>query len=652
MKAVSIAFRIVDFLKQYPPFAYLKESELLELAGSGRVKFHESGEIVFSRGQPRNRYIFVVQQGKVRIVDEVPEGDRLIDLRGEGDMVGLQGVISDEPYVHTARTEADTILYGIDREDFIAIAERTPQAKRYLAAYFSLSPAYHQGESVPHRDALGIASPITLRKGGLREVDEPQAVARETLVTVTADESLRNVAERLQSKRVKCVIIVDAEDRAIGKLTDADIRDRVVEGSLRLDGRVGDFMARDLETAKPTDSTGDLLVQLTRSGKSFLVVTEDGTPQTRVLGLVGERNIFLQYGRFPTVLGESIAEAPDLPWLRIMRDRTEALILEFLDDRIALPWLMKLTGILNRKMSQRIMELTAAAMKADGWKQPEAGFSWLTMGSGGRDELLIRSAVYHALVYEDPKAEEAVQTRRYYLEFARRAGDSIRQCGFQESDQGILAYRKEWCLPLSEMKAKFRTFVESPVENLVYAARDAFDFRPVIFRCSLARDLRRFIEARIRENPAFMRHMASISLVHQPPRTIFQGYVVDDQGIQREELAIKAHALLPLVDVARVLAMEGGKLNPTSTCDRLRAAALRLRPSDPVAADKLDEAAEAFLVAQYVRVSRGLLAGTDGAIIRPGSLDPETRNLLKTAFRTILDVLEVLADRHNLTLRA
>lgn len=652
MKASSIAIRVVDFLKQHPPFSFLEERVLLGLAAKGRVKFHEAGEIVFSRGQPRNRHLYVIQQGKVRIVDEMSEGDRLIDLRGEGDLLGLQGVISDGPYLNSAKTDADTILYGIDREDFIAHAERAPKAKRYLAAYFTLNPAYSEVDRSTQRDSRGIPVPVTLRRGGLREVKEPHEIAHETLVTVARSTPVRDVARRLRAKRVACVIIVDDAGRAVGKLTDADLRDRVVDGTLDPGGRVEDVMATDLVAAHPADSTGDLLVRLTRTGKSFLIVTADGTLETPVRGLVYERNLFLQYGRFPTVLGEAIGEAPDLAAMRTMRERMEALLLEFLDDRAALPWLMEMAGVLNRRMERRIIEMSLAAMDAEGYERPEAGFSWLMMGSGGRDELLIRSAVYHALVYEDPAPDETDAAAHFYRELARRVGEATRKCGFLESEQGVLAQKPGWCLPISAMEEKFRAYIASPVETVVYAARDAFDFRPVEYQCPLALRLRTFMENTIRDHPAFIRHMASNSLLNQPPRTIFQGYVVDEKGIQRDELAIKAHALLPLVDVGRVMAMEGGALSPTGTCARLRAAAERLRVESPEAADKFAQASEAFLVAHFARVSRGLVAGTDGAVIRPQNLDPEIRTLLKTAFRTILDVLELLAARHGLSLRA
>ena len=153
MKGSSISVRIADFLKEYPPFQFLGIDGLRELAGQGKVKFHEDGEIVFSKGQPRNQWLYVIQQGNVRILEETEKGEELVDLRGPGDMLGLQGIRSDEPYLHTCKTDTETILYGLPRAKFVEMAEQSAQARRYLAAYFSLSPSYHWGGFL-HEDEI------------------------------------------------------------------------------------------------------------------------------------------------------------------------------------------------------------------------------------------------------------------------------------------------------------------------------------------------------------------------------------------------------------------------------------------------------------------------------------------------------------------
>lgn len=651
MKGSAISVRIADFLKEYPPFNFLEITSLRELAANGKVKFHEDNEIVFSQGQPRSQWLFVIQQGQVRIIEEEVAGETLIDIRGPGDLLGLQGIRSDEPYLHTCRTETETILYCLPREPFVKFAEKSTRARRYLAAYFSLNPAYQwnsyfSGDEVPSGDV----GPITLRRGGLWEVEPPQAVARASLVTVSPDTPVREVASKLKSKRIDCVVVVDGNGLPVGKLTDGHLRDRIVEGPVHPDAPAGELMSTHLQICHPRENIGDLLVKLTRFGTNFLVVTEDGSQHSRAVGLIAERNLFLQYGRFPTVIGEAISSAPDITSLRLLRDRLEALILEFIDNRRSLIWLMEMVGVLNRKLNRRIIELVLAAMEDEGLGSPPVPFCWLMMGSGGRNELLIRSAVYHALVYEDPHREHAEVVTIFFRKLANRVGQAIRLCGFLESPQNVLAHQPGWCLPLSAMKNKFSAFVRAPVASHVYASRDAFDYQPVYEDgCFLADQLSAHINAELSTNPDFIRHMASDSLLNQPPRTIFSGYVVDQQGIRRDELAIKLHALLPLVDVARVLTLESGTHQPSETYKRLELASGR--QLDPHFKDLLHEASEGFLVAQFARISQGLRSGTDGAVIHPKELEPETRTLLITTFRTILGVLEATARRFDLSWR-
>lgn len=652
MKGSSISVRIADFLKDYPPFQYLDQEALRELAGKSKVTFHEDGEIVFAQGQPRNRWLYVIQKGSVRVVEEGDGTERLIDLRGPGDLLGLQGIRSEEPYLHTGRTDTEAILYGLPRDEFLRLVEPCSRARRYLAAYFSLNPAYSWGADPEEERNPGDAPPHSLNAGGLKEVEDPQSSAREHFVAVPRGTAVGEVAKLLKSKRVRCVVVVDASGRPVGKVSDADLRDRVAEGEIRPGQAVEEVLFTDIITAGPRESTGDLLLKLARSGKQFAIITEDGTAESAAMGLVSERDLLLRYAGFPTIIGEAIGSAPEVVSLRKLRDRLEALILEFIHSRGSLAWLMEMVGVLNRKLSSRVVELAVGSLQKDGYGEPPCAFSWLMMGSGGRDELLIRSAVYHALIYEDIANDaDASAAQAYFNELASRAAALLRRCGFLESPQQVLAQHPGWCLPLKAIQQRFSDMIERPVAEHVYSARDAFDFQPLHEDgCPLAEALSEHIDAELRAHPDFIRHMANDSLMNQPPRTIFRGHVVDRTGMQTDELAIKSHALLPLVDVARVLSLESGRRRPTSTYKRLRAAAERFG-LETAQGQLFLEAAEAFMVAQFARISQGLRTGTDGAVIHPSELDAQTRTLLITSFRTIFDVLEVTASHFNLTWR-
>jgi signal-transduction protein with cAMP-binding, CBS, and nucleotidyltransferase domain len=125
MQTSVIRHRVADFLKQHSPFDALSDPDLLDLAGSGRVKFHESEEFVYWQGDPPGAFLWVVQQGRVDLL----EGDTLRDVLGAGDLLGLDRSCS-------ARTASDVILYAVDRARFDALSDRYPAVKAHVHSHF------------------------------------------------------------------------------------------------------------------------------------------------------------------------------------------------------------------------------------------------------------------------------------------------------------------------------------------------------------------------------------------------------------------------------------------------------------------------------------------------------------------------------------
>ena len=74
MDTSAIAYRVADFLKQYPPFESIDDADLRELAAGGRVRFFEPNEFILWQGEPHKPYVFVIQQGTVSLWDDSASG--------------------------------------------------------------------------------------------------------------------------------------------------------------------------------------------------------------------------------------------------------------------------------------------------------------------------------------------------------------------------------------------------------------------------------------------------------------------------------------------------------------------------------------------------------------------------------------------------
>src|SRR4051812_45624470 len=124
MKTSVIRHRVADFLKSHAPFDVLSEQDLLDLAGSGRVKFHESEEYLFRQGDAKGQFVWMIQQGRVELLEESASGEQLRNVLGEGDLLGLERFAGDGSYLFSARTATDAILYGVAGAQFDSVVPR------------------------------------------------------------------------------------------------------------------------------------------------------------------------------------------------------------------------------------------------------------------------------------------------------------------------------------------------------------------------------------------------------------------------------------------------------------------------------------------------------------------------------------------------
>jgi signal-transduction protein with cAMP-binding, CBS, and nucleotidyltransferase domain len=177
MNTSVIRYRVADFLKSHAPFDALPGSHLMELAGQGRVKFHESNEYIFRQGQAKTPWVWIIQQGRVELIDETSGANQLRDVLGEGDLLGLDRFLGDGVYLSSARTTSDVIVYALDASAFEDLAAQHAVVKRYLAAHFSVMGTGIGRHSWLDAEAPGLdflrarASPV--KDVGLSVIDAP-----------------------------------------------------------------------------------------------------------------------------------------------------------------------------------------------------------------------------------------------------------------------------------------------------------------------------------------------------------------------------------------------------------------------------------------------------------------------------------------------
>ena len=641
MRTSTINYRVADFLKQHPPFDFVDEAELLQLASRGRVKMHERGERLLWEGREPGPYVFVIQQGTVRLVNETDEGEELHDILGAGDLLGIGRFLGDATYRHTARAATDVVVYGLLAEDVERLIAANQEVARYLEATASV-----RGSRALAGDAAGEA-PLRRRRSWVDQTGPSGADTTRRLVTCAPDTTIRSAAERMAQAGSEALVVVDSVGLPLGLVTTGVLRDVVATARVGLDARVDAVMRAAPPTVPPGGRVGDYLLPMMRSGDAPVVVTTDGTPDGRVEGLVTSRDLLVRHGTDPAGLAGELRGAASFADLAALHQRIHSLVVEQLTDTASLGWLLPAASELQRALAQRVIELATAEYVAESSAPLDLNTCWLRFGSAGREELLTVHDLDTGLVYADLPEADAARAQEQAESLGRRVSTGLRAAGFIFSPRARVVSDPEWCQPLSVWKDRYTGWIGNPVRREIYRARAMFDLRGMSEPSPLLDALREHIASELDGNAAFMAVLANDTLANQPPLTFFQGLVVDDEETESAHLDMVRSALQPLIDVGRVLALDGGTVATAPTWQRLEQAGRR----DPEHRALFDEAAEAFRVALFHRVRAGLRDGHDGALVDPSSLTRYEQTVLKSVFRAVAALLE-LTERRFLETRA
>jgi CBS domain-containing protein len=636
----TISLRIYDFLKNYPPFSLVDGDRLQTLSKSVVVRYFEAGQTVFHEDDPHGDYLYIVREGSVSL----RKAEQLVDVCDEGDLFGVRSMLSRLPYLLTALVEEESLLYAVPIAEFEKELQQTPQVALFFAAGLA------SGQSVVRQERSQIAEKKPLRFRGseetfdfhLFELDEIfQQQKKQQLVFCSADTSIQEAAQIMSRSRVGSVLIVDERQAPVGIVTDTDFREKVVTGDVPIQDPVSSIMSSPAVTCHPRSSLGDIQIKLLQHQVHHLCLTEDGSDQSRAVGIITDHDLLLLQANNVTVLIKQAQKAWQVHELRYIRDKAEDLLTRYIRQEAEIRLVSEMITAVNDAIIQRAIGLAEEAL-AD--KKPEGVRScWLSLGSEGRKEQLLRTDQDNALLFTGPgDNDKAVRT--YCLELARRVTDSLIKCGFEKCPANIMASNPKWCQSLEAWKQHFGDWISQPDPKALMHAAIFFDFRATYGDIHLANQLFAFINEQIGKQTLFIHHFANNALLNPPPLSFFRNFVVEKSGEHKNEFDIKRRALMPLVDAARVLCYEQGISGLTSTMERYEA----LAENDHIRRNVFRDAADAYGLLLELRTLEGLRNHDSGRFIDPKQLNKIQRQSLRAVFETIREVQEILRHRFQL----
>lgn len=633
MEAQPIAGRIARFLADYPPFDRLNDAQRRELAAVAKVRYAPVGTVLFKQNEAPGAHFYMVAQGSVRLVAGEGSAEVLIDLCDTGDVFGVRPMLVNDPYMATAEVVEESVLYAFPWKTFAPWLHDVPGLALFFAAGFASGLPVVRNQ-LEHGLQWKQAGPINTQSDESRLGLPVQHRAAPLCAPQTP---VMLAATIMRDARADHLLVVNEAQQPLGILTDTDLRNKVATGQFSIEAPVSQLMSQPVFCVKAGLGLGELQLDMLERNLHHLVVTTDGTPQGKLEGVITDHDLLAAEGSSAGALHQAIRLASSTEQLVAIRERLNQLVRSGLQRGLNTIWLGSLTARLQDMLVRRLSELLANQLRSEGQPLPQMPFVWLQLGSGGRKEQLLPSDQDHALLFEDPDPRLLDSVRAAFLLYARRMQQGLEAMGFVACPAQMMASNPQWCLSLSEWKAQFSRWLAEPDPRAVMMTTIFFDFRPVVGESTLAEQLRAHIGAELPRAGLYLSALAKNACENPPPLGFFRQFMVEKDGEHRPHFDLKARAMMPLADAARVLWLQHGLPAAYSTPERFQAMA-RLEPAQE---QLFREAARSYEVLLRYRA----LAAASGQPLDPAQLSKIDRQLLRSSFQPIHDLQEVLQVR-------
>lgn len=602
MDTSAISYRVADFLKKHPPFQAMDDRDLLALAGRGRVRFHEANDYILWQGEPHKLHVFVIQQGTVSLWDEAGGQAALRDVRGAGDMLGVERFTDAPCCLHSARSASDVVIYSFPASDFEDLVLKYPYARQFVEAHDTVTADYQWAKDT--RD--------------LQKVFLHDLISQRTIASCHAHASIRDTARTMLTTGTDAIAVVDEDTRVQAVVTVNAVLAWVAAGAGDADARITGLLRAAPPAVGATASVVDGVLAIAEADAAALSVTSDGSASGRLHGLVTSRDIARAFGDQPISILREIRLATTTRELRELNHRARALTLEYLASAASVDWLARFVSLTDVNIVKRVIGL--------GTGEPQSA-CWCFCGASGRRESLTRHAPQLVLIGEDDRGLQQLQ-QQY-----DRVSDALAECDYLARvdttfDRSFhVASKAEW-------QTRYGQWLSDPVRTQMYLARPLFDLRPVHGPESLWGDIGTTVAAAVDSDLLYV--LANDCLASLPPLTFFQDAVVVESGEQTTVFRLEQSALQPLVDVGRVFGMAAKKVFGTSTEERLAFARTLLPEHEAIFRD----ASETLRILLWQQARIGISQDTSGSELPPALLSRHDRHVLKSGFRSILRLIE------------
>jgi CBS domain-containing protein len=607
---------VVSFLKKVPPFQFLSVPELSRLASTMTLEFFPKDTVILSAGHPASESLYVVHKGGVKLALRSQVGKQLVlDMRSEGEIFGLLSVMSKDLARLDVTAIEDTLCYCVPAEQVQRLISSNAEVSSYL---LRTSVTRYMDRSLQElRTQTGLMGDTErlLYSLSVSEVPSSPPLLCERGTTI------REAAQILAGAKAPCVFVTDVGGSAIGIVTHRDFAHKVVAQALPLDRKVTEIMSSPVVAVEASERLFHALLAMVSRNIHHVLVTRQGTPT----GVLTAHDLMVLQGKSPLNVVRFVEAQTNVQDLARANNRISGLLPLLLREGAKASHVTRVVAEINDRLIVKILQFAEAKLGS-----APVPYCWVVLGSEGRREQTFKTDQDNALIYAD--SEDEPSAREYFAQLAAFSQDALATCGYPPCPGNYMASNPRWRQSLRAWMTHFHQWITQAELHGTEDALIFFDMRPVAGDFSLYQTLATRNREWLKNAGMFKSVLACVSTTRKPPLGFFRNFVLERSGEHRNQLDLKLFGTGPIVDAARVFALDAG-IEHTNTSDRL--SALSSGPEkDPTIFQDMQEAFEFLTLLRLECQLRQVREGKDlSNYITPDGLTNLQRSLLKEAFR-------------------
>lgn len=608
---------IQDFLATHAPFDQLPAATLALLPSSLSIRYLRRGQVF----PPANvePALYIVRQGAIDLRN--PQGV-LIEKLAEGELYTAACEHTRNTLELTGETSEDCLLYSLSCQTF----EELCREHSAFGEYFNASLFQRL-----QRILDSLQQPA--RTDTLLEVDVGKVLRRQP-VTASPDMRIIDAAQLMTNENLSSLLLV-ADDRLCGMVTDHDMRSRCLAKGMDATAAVRTIMTTQLHTIDSRAQTAEALLLMNQHNVHHLPVVDNG----KLTGIISSTDLMRQQSSHSPQLARLIHNARDLAELIAVSQQLPPLQSQLVNANVPCYRIGQIISSLGDALTQRLI-----ALAQDELGPAPIAYAWLASGSLARQEMTVISDQDNAMLLSDHYDEK--RHGRYFEKLAQFVCDGLDACGIAYCPGKVMAMNPDWRQPVKTWQAYFTKWVNHPDPKGVMLACNFFDLRVIAGDAVLFDQLFPSVVALAQHNQIFLAHLAANATRHSIPLGFFRQFVLISGDEHRDTLDLKHGGVSPITELARLFALAAG-LTCINTYERLQQAGKSNQLSRTGATDLLD----ALKVINSLRLRHHMRLQVQGRpidnFVDPQTLSQVERHSLKEAFSVIRDMHSMLAQRYQ-----